>query len=188
MSDPQWEHLQQAWQEPPSAQLPQLEKLLKKRTPAIWALTGIDAAGTLLVLGALAWWILHSDPTPSELGWSVFLAGLLVLAWAAVLLIRRGTWRADVAAPAAMVELSIRRCRASIKLALMNQIALLLIVVLGIGVWAADISAPRMGVEVTNLMRMGAIAFLAGLFTVSALYKRRKQAELKRLEALREEF
>ena len=70
----------------------------------------------------------------------------------------------------------------------MNQIALLLSVVLGIGVWATDISAPRMDVEVTNLMRMGAIAFLAGLFTVSALYKRRKQGELKRLEALREEL
>lgn len=187
MREPQWEDLQQAWKEPPSAPLPQLETLLERRSRVIWLLTGIDAVGTVLLLSGLLW-VMRHDPTPSVLGWSSFVAIVLVLGWGAVLLIRRGTWRVDVAAPAEMIELSIRRCRASIRLALLNQYALLFILLFALVVQTAGISAPRLGIEVTLLMRIGALAFLVGLLLVSEWHKRRKRAELERLEALREEF
>ena len=187
MSEPQWEDLQQAWQEPPSAQLPKLEKLLKRRSRIIWAMTAIDALGTALLLAGLVWFM-RRESTPTALGWSAFVAVVLVLVWGAVLLIRRGTWRADMAAPAEMVRLSIRRCRASIRLAMLNQYALLVMLVLALAIRTAGIAAPRMEFEVTLLMRLGAMAFVVGLFVVAEWYKRRKQAELERLKALQEEL
>lgn len=188
MPEPKWEDLQRAWQDSPSAQLPQLKTLLEKRSRVIWLLTGIDAVGTALLIAGLVWALRHFETTPSKTGWSVFVAAVLVLVWVAVLLIRRGTWRVDVEAPAAMVELSMRRCRASVRLALLNQYALLFLLFVALVVRAAGISAPRLGVEVTFLMQIGAMAFLAGWLIVSEWYKRRKREELERLEALQKEL
>lgn len=187
MREPQWEDLQQAWKEPPSAPLRRMLTVLKRRSRVIWLLTSIDAVGTVLLLSGLLW-VMRHDPTPSVLGWSSFVAIVLVLAWGAVLLIRRGTWRIDVAAPAEMIELSIRRCRASIRLALLIQYALLFMLLFALVVQTAGISAPRLEVEVTLLMRIGALAFLVSLLLVSEWHKRRKRAELERLETLRKEF
>jgi hypothetical protein len=188
MSDQsQWEDLQRSWQSPPDHKLPELASLLKKRTWAIWVLTAVDAVCTLGVVG-VAIWVLANDRSEIENGLAMAALVLLVLGWGCVLDIRRGTWGLETAAPSAMLDLSIRRCRASITLALLNQYAVFAGVLAGLlsRFYFQGLSL-SLDLEPGSklLIRVGA-ALLFILWLLGAeWYKRRKRVELKRLEALR---
>jgi len=115
----------------------------------------------------------------------------VVVTWACVLTIRRGTWRLQAAAPAAMLDLLIRRCRASIMLALMTQYAVLLSVVYALAsrfLFENGSYDPGIDPGTRILLRIGSVAVLVGMLTGAQWYKRRKRAELKRLETLRAEL
>lgn len=186
----EWEKLQQSWQQPPDHPLPKLAKLLNRRSRIIWAMTVTDAIGTLAMV-VTAVWVLSHKPTPFETEVALTVLIAIVLAWACVLYIRRGTWRLQAAAPAAMLDLSIRRCRASIMLALFTQYAVLVSVVYGLmsrfvfenGHLDLDLAPGTRA-----LIGVGWGVLLFGMLTGAQWYKRRKRAELLRLEALRSEL
>ena len=115
---------------------------------------------------------------------------LLPLGWACVLYVRRGTWRLTVAAPEAMLDFSIRRCRVSITLALMNQYAVLIGVIAGLASRFYHGQGLDLGLEPDSKfwLRVGAVALFSVWLFGAEWYKRRKRAELERLETLRTEF
>ena len=182
-----WKDLQSAWQQPSKDQLPELEKLLRRRSRMIWILTANDVLFTLL---ALAWavWLVARNPTNQSFLLAGFLVLLLIAGWWLVLWIRRGTWRVDTAAPSAMVDLSIRRCRASIHLALANQWSLALAYFIAFLLRAAGLRAPGFGFEVGWWLRAVVLVLGCAGFVAAAIYKDRKRKELTGLIELQEQL
>ena len=115
----------------------------------------------------------------------------IVLTWICVLTIRRGTWRLQVAAPAAMLDLSIRRCRASIMLATMTQYAVLLSVVYGLVsrfLFENGSDVLAIDPEIKTLLRIGIVVLMAVMLAGAQWYKRRKRLELQQLKSLQIEL
>jgi hypothetical protein len=188
----EWRELQQTWQERPDKPMPDLESMIHSRTQWIWFLTALDCLATLMI-AVFLYRALSDDPGPSEWVFSAAIVAFTVLGWWAVLRIRSGTWRVDSQAPAAMLALLIRRCRASILLARMNFWAVF------VGVAVALVFRfglrPHMDVpdiELSDPMRSGlriVVLIVAVGWAVGAhLYRRRKTAELNRLLAMSREF
>ena len=180
-----WEDLQRAWQQPSEDRLPELEKLLRRRSRMIWILTGLDVLFTLFVLG---WggWLVANNPTGPMIGFAASLVFMLIFGWWLMLWIRRGTWRADTAAPSAMVDLSIRRCRASIQLALVNQWSLASGFIIAFTLRTAGFRAPDIGLEVDWWLRAIVLVLGCAWFVAATVYKKRKRDELAALIDLKE--
>ena len=185
-----WEDLQQSWQAPADHHLPKLAKLLNRRSWFIWAMTATDVLCSLVMVAA-AVWVLGHQPTDSETELAVVVLIAIVLTWACVLTIRRGTWRLQAAAPSAMLDLLIRRCQASIMLATMTQYAVLVAVVYGL---ASRFLFENGGFDLAIdpgtrvLLRIGSVVVLTGILAGAQWYKRHKRAELERLQSLRTEL
>lgn len=194
MTDFDWDKLGQTWQQAPRQPLPELKQLLVRRTRTIWWLTAADVVATIIGLVLLGWLLLEQPST----GATVFaIIAVLVLAacWHAVLKIRRGTWRLDSQSPLAMVDLGVRRARASIALARFNQLAVIIGAALGIGLRWFDTGndfIPSIGSALAPLaifaIKLAAAAVFALWIIGARVYEIRKRRELAELLELREEL
>jgi len=192
MSDQsEWERLQQSWQTPPEKALPELARRVKRRTRTIWLMTIADLIGTPIIMG-LAIWVLAHGPTPKETELAILMLILFPVAWAAVLYVRRGTWRLESAAPATMLGLLIRRCRASIILATLMELTIPLSIVVSLAsrfLLGQDHQTLGLDPDTKNLLRIAIIIIVAvAVLTGAQWYKRRKRAELQQLELLQDEM
>jgi hypothetical protein len=185
-----WEELQQSWQAQPDHPMPKLAKLLKRRSWIIWAMTATDAIGTLVMVTA-AIWVLGHKPTDFETEIAIVVLVAVVATWTIVLIIRRGTWHLETAAPAAMLDLSIRRCRASIMLATMTQYSVLAAVVYGlVSRFLLQHGSVALSIDpgIKTLLRLASVLLLVGMLAGAQWYKKRKRTEVERLQALRAEL
>ena len=104
--------LMKTWQVAPNEPLPEIRLSIEKRTRWIFLLTLADVVGTIILVGFIAW-LLVTGPSEFDRYLIGFITSVIILEWWVVLRIRRGTWRLEVQTPVAMLELLIRRCRAS---------------------------------------------------------------------------
>jgi hypothetical protein len=154
-------------------------------------LTALDAVATVVLL-ALVVRMVRDGLDPGESWVAGFVAVVLLVGWAATLYARRGTWRYCGSDMTRVLDLAIRRCRASILLARINQAAILLGVAVGLVARFGDVSFPALDTVLTESTRWR-LRLLAALLFIAWLggaewYARRKQAERHRLEALRSQL
>jgi hypothetical protein len=184
--------LMKTWQEAPSEPLPEISLAIEKKTRWIFLLTLADLVGTIIVAGFIAWLVI-TGPSEFDRYLIGFLTSVIILEWWVVLRIRRGTWRLEVQTPVAMLELLIRRCRASIMLAKFNLWGLTIGILVGVAfrVWVRPtIEMPDLGMdESTRSLARIAVVIGASLWVLVAEgYRRRKTRELERLLKMREEL
>ena len=189
MSDPQWEKLVDAWQAADTVSLPDLKRTMSRRTLFIWALTALDTVVTLAALVYVTWNLLE-HPGPGSIGLLVGVVAFLILGWVITLRVRAGTWRAESSAPLAMLDLNIRRVRASIRLATIGQWAFAVGLVAGI---VARLSQWKPGFvelgDTTQTVLRIVFAILVAAYLFGAQwFKQRKRRELEALVTMREQM
>lgn len=179
MRDPQWEKLMDVWQDSEPLNLPDVKRTMSRRTASIWLLTALD---TIVTVGAVVYaaWHVQQNPGPGSISLLVGVIAFLILGWVITLSVRAGTWKAHSSAPLAMLELNIRRVRASIRLATIGQWAFATGLVIGIVARLSHWKPGLLDVGDTTLLvlrvvfGLGVAVYLYG----AHWFKKRKRREL----------
>ncbi|MEM6794348.1 MAG: hypothetical protein AAF725_10215 [Acidobacteriota bacterium] len=186
-SEASWEQMQRAWQRPPEVDLPDLQALTRRSSLRIWLLTALDGFFTL---GLVAWMaaVLADDASLENRIFVAVVSAVIAISWIWVLRVRRGTWRLDTAAPRAMLDLSIRRCRASVRMATTNQTVIVGAVALSLALRAVGYRTPSLGFEGGLALSVAVWVFAVAFFFASGRYRKRKTRELEGLLAVRDQM
>ena len=183
--DDEWSSLVDDWQNQPTREIDTRDysKKIKRRSRYIWVVSILDVV-TVALAGVMTLWLAIMEP--EKIVWTLLFG--LSTAWGIVVVyfefkLRRGTWRLKDDGSYSVLEFSIRRCQAAIRIgklfapAMVSYCVLLvfwqyLVVLLGheldmdVLIWAAS---------------WGVITIIASL-----ILTRRKQKELAKLLEMRD--
>jgi len=171
--------------------LPEIQRKIKRQNLR-FVISNVAAAILLLAILIFVMWAVRQNPSRLRIGWA---AGIFVLVFVSAgyrLWVQRGTWRAESQSTRAFVELRHRRLTARLRLIRMAHYLLpawlMFCAVLAAANWTTI--GPDVRAHPTDwLWVLGSVFFMTlGSFLGLAWFRRRKRAELRRVEKTLEEM
>lgn len=181
-----WQELAVEWrEESPAAPLPDLRARVARESRNMRLLVAADVLVTIVIGGGVIGWALRAHQTSVTVlacaTWT-----FLAVAWAFGVVNRANNWRPSTADTNAFLDLSIRRCRASISM-----------VHFGVVLWMAEMAFNltwvyrELSMPLAEFLRLwGVIAGFAAtlaFLAASFWYRRKQRAELAGLLAIKKQ-
>lgn len=150
----------------------------------------VEILVTVVIGGGATAWAARS-PEPDVVVLALVVWFLFAATWTFAVVSRRGLWSPGSEDTAAFLDLSIRRCRASVKAATFGTVLYFCEIVFCLA-WVYQYRARRQAVPLVDFLGSGTV-LMAGLGSLVFLacvvwYRRRKRAELRYLVDLQREM
>ena len=187
--DPELDVWRREWQSDTAVPV-DLQKQVAQQSRRMKIALILDTLVTLVMGGGTTLWAVRSaqpDIVLIPIATWLFLAA----AWAFVLTANRGNWKPSELDTAAFLDISIRRCQTALSTIWFAAVLFVCEIAFGLS-WAYTHTEPREPLPVwllfsslrIDVVWLCCLVFLAG----TIWYRRRKQAELARLQGLRREM